>query len=290
MSRLYPAVHVTWLSRPDDDRLDRWLAEIDDDRPTAVEEHAMGLRIFFPSAIARGRAAIRLVALEPDLLCELQDVPDDDWAERSQASLGAVRVGRLVIAPPWAAGGHALTTTPEVVFTITIQPSMGFGTGHHASTRLCLRLLQELRVADAAVLDVGTGSGVLALAAATLGAARVLAIDNDEDALASARENVERNSAGGVVTLHLADLGLGSSPPGDVFDLVLANLTGAVLARLAGQLAAHVGPGGTLITSGYGPDEEQTVARAFSAAGLTFAARAQEEEWLAMTFTSRPAP
>ena len=98
MPRYYPAVEISPL-QPDDDRIEVLIAEVDDEGPTAVEEIPNGVRIFFPTPVARGRAAVRLVALEPDLTCEPVEVSDEDWAERSQSSLEPVRVGRIVVSP-----------------------------------------------------------------------------------------------------------------------------------------------------------------------------------------------
>jgi ribosomal protein L11 methyltransferase len=295
MSRLYAALDLIWPIRPDDERIEMLIAEADDESPTAIEERPDRLRIYFPSPLARGRAAVRLVALEPDLTCEPVDVPDEAWAERSQASLGAVRVGHLLVAPPWADTETGAPDPEPDVLVVTIQPSMGFGTAHHASTRLCLRLLQDLPVTGASVLDAGTGSGVLAIAAARLGAARVRAIDNDPDALISARENVGLNDMQNVVTLEEADLATseldGPTPqaPGSAsqgaFDFVLANLTGAALIRHASQLATHVRRGGSLIASGFGPEEVDDVVTALTGAGLALATRADEEGWSAARLT-----
>ena len=281
MSRLYPALDLVWSTRPAEERIDVLLAEIDADEPLGVEEIATGVRVFFPTAAARGRAAVRLIAVAPDLLCTPREISDEDWAARSQASIRAVQVGRIVVAPPWDNSGSRFSeTTPEVV-RVVILPSMGFGTGHHASTRLCLRLLQDAPLAGASVLDVGTGSGVLAIAAAKLGATRVLAIDNDADALASARENVELNQAGSVVELAAADAGAGFGQP-DGFSTVLANLTGVVLVRVAHQLASALGPSGQLIASGFMTDEVRDVVRTFEGVGLHEAARVEEDHWIAM--------
>jgi ribosomal protein L11 methyltransferase len=292
LPRIYPALDVIWQLRPDDERIDRLLADLDDDAPVAplaIEERANGIRVFFSSPAARGRAAVKLVAMAPEFTCEPVEVSDEDWAERSQQSIGAVSVGRFVVAPPWvatASGGER----------ITIQPSMGFGTAHHASTRLCLTLLQALPVSGRDVLDVGTGSGVLAIAAARLGAARVVAVDNDPDALESARENLELNNLTGAIMLEQIDLADRPSAFAKAsarldFNIVLANLTGATLIRYARVLSACMSEHGVLVTSGYGPDESDAVARAFASESLVPAAMTQEDEWVARCFQRElPAP
>ena len=174
--------------------------------PTAVEDRPGGIRVFFSKDHDRDRAIEALAASGPPPIVSVVAVADDGWAERSQAGLTQVRVGRLVVAPPWAAGRVDAETGSEPARLITILPSMGFGTGHHQSTRLCLRLLQQVELSGLNVLDVGTGSGVLAIGAWRLGATRVLGIDLDPDALASAQENVELNGADAGVHLRALDV------------------------------------------------------------------------------------
>jgi ribosomal protein L11 methyltransferase len=158
---------------------------------------------------------------------------------------------------------------------IVIEPSMGFGTGHHATTRLCLELLQGADVAGRRVIDVGTGSGVLAIAARKLGASESIGIDNDPDALINARENVERNARPGDVDIREEDLSSTSLSPADI---VTANLTGAVLQKYAGCLLRLVRPGGTLIVSGFGPEE---LADVTAALGRPASRDVQDGEWTA---------
>jgi ribosomal protein L11 methyltransferase len=145
--------------------------------------------------------------------------------------------------------------------TVIIRPSTGFGTGHHATTRLCLRALQEVRLADRFLLDVGTGSGVLAIAAVRLGAARALGIDCDEDAIRAALENLELNAGAGDVRFQIADLATARLPAADV---VTANLTGALLVRSAERIVSLVRPGGLLIVSGLLEEEREDAGRAFA--------------------------
>jgi ribosomal protein L11 methyltransferase len=277
--RTYPALDVTWSTRPDDAHIDRLLAEIDDEAPLAIEDRENGLRIFFQTTVNRGRAAARAIAFDAMAECTPCEIPDEDWAARSQSQIAAVRVGAIIVAPPWdvPAGRDDV---------IVINPGMGFGTGHHQSTRLCLSLMQQSPLSGLTVLDVGTGSGVLAVAAWKLGAASVVAIDVDEDALLCARENVALNAATGV-TLAVADLGKRPVVPFDgLFDLVFANLTGGLLARHAARLAAWIVPGGRLIVSGLTAEEVTHVLKAFTVAGLKESARADEGEWVGLALTS----
>jgi ribosomal protein L11 methyltransferase len=279
--RTYPALDITWPSRSDasdDEQAGFVMAAIDDEAPTAAEPITQGLRVFFATPAARGRAALKVAGMP--VTCSAINVPDDDWAERSQAALDPVVVGSLMVAPPDA--NAAFFPGP----VIRIQPSMGFGTGHHASTRLMLDLLQKQALADRSVLDVGTGSGVLALAARLLGAGRIVAIDPDPDALASARTNCERNQAP-QITLIEADVASAPGSLGRTFDVVLANLTGAMLVRYAGELARLGAPGGRLIVGGFQDEDASAVIAALEAAGWTFEDRSDEDGWTAIVTSPR---
>ena len=211
------------------------------------------------------------------------DVEDEDWARRTQADLPAIRVGRIIVAPPWDLP-PSTPDPPDIV--IEIEPSRGFGTGHHQSTRLCLVLLQARDLAGRTVLDVGTGSGVLAIAAAKLGATFVNAIDLDPDAIENARENIERNRVAGVVEAHVRDVSTGQIPPADV---VVANLTGTLLVRHATQLGALVRPSGSAIVAGFTVDEQILVREAFAAA-FDVTESAEEEGWWAFVLTRAVSP
>ena len=125
-------------------------------------------RLGFRDDADRARAQPALAALDRGLAIERVDLPDDDWVARSQQALTAITAGPFVVAPPW----DVPATVADGQHLIVIEPSMGFGTGHHATTRLCLRALGAVDVAGRTVVDVGTGSGVLAMAAALAGAAR----------------------------------------------------------------------------------------------------------------------
>ena len=280
--RLYAGLEVSWpgaTGNDDDPAADLVLAEVDEFHPSAVEYSPTGLRVFFSSAADRANAGAHLNHALPHCGVTPVDVSDENWAERSQAALTSVRIGGLTVAPPW----DIPAGDPHV---IVIQPSMGFGTGHHASTRLCLRLLQDAPVAGATVLDVGTGSGVLAIAAKTLGATSVVAIDFDADAVTSARECAELNGLAQEIDLRQTDLEREPAVAGEPFSLILANLTGGMLARLATRLCQLAVPAGTLIVSGVTRDEEAAVILAFQAAGATIVSRLTEEEWVGLCLSS----
>jgi ribosomal protein L11 methyltransferase len=274
--RTWPAIDVHRLSEPD--LLQASLSDLD---VVAIDERTDdSWRIFFASIEARDQAVAHLQPAFPGFAFAPVDVADEDWAARSQANLRAVRVENLIIAPPWdvpsgpqdSAGGRGRAGGQVIV----IQPSMGFGTGHHATTRLCLAALQQFNLRGSTILDVGTGSGVLAIAAHRLGAARVIAIDDDPDAVQSARENAQLN--GVAIDFRVADL---RTIVLARFDLVLANLTGGLLMHTAGRLQDLTTPRGPMILSGFTRDEEPAVLATF--ARLRMVDRSQEEEWVCVT-------
>ena len=258
--------------------LDAIAAAVDDLRPSALDEPAPDhVRAFFESASDRDRALTAVVSAYGERVrARAIRVSDESWAARSQADLPAIRVGRLVVAPPWS----TIPDPDPADVVVTIRPALGFGSGHHPTTRLALRGLQALDLGGRRVLDLGTGSGILAIAAAKLGARRATGIDRDPDALDSAREAVDANGVAAEVELRrrdIADLEPANAP------IVLANLTGAALIRLAPVVAALVEPGGSLILSGILTEEEAAVAAVYREHGR-LAWREQEDEWVAMTF------
>jgi ribosomal protein L11 methyltransferase len=287
-ARSYPAIAVRWADAPAPELVEHLLAAIDEARPTAVEEQPSGVRVFFSTTEDRDRAQALATRAAPAADVVALSVSDEAWAERSQASLLAVRVGRVVVTPPWRIAEDSGSRSDDDI-VITIVPSMGFGTGHHASTRLCLALLQKQRIGDVAGLDVGTGSGVLAVAMSRLGARLVTAIDSDPDAIVSARESVALNGVTESVTVECRDLAAIAPSPDGTFGIVTANLTGAPLQRFAATLAAAVTPGGVLIVSGFQEDDEAAVRDAFVRAGLSAADRALEDGWVALQLVPNPA-
>ena len=154
---------------------------------------------------------------------------------------------------------------------------MGFGTGHHATTRMCLRLLSEIDVVDQTVLDLGTGSGVLSMAAALMGARSVVGIDVDQDAINSAETSANLNTLPDTITVLVSDF---RNDPPKPADIVLANLTGGMLTSSAVAISALVRPHGQLVLSGFDHTEVDRVLAAF--ASFTERRRLSEDNWIAL--------
>ena len=279
---------------------DTLAASIDDFSPVAVQELAelplppgglwdptfppppdppaapLQWRVFFSTAADRDAALNALGERYPDLEVSSEDVPDEDWAARSQQSLKAVTSGRFIVAPPWDVPSNARETV------IVVEPSRGFGTGHHASTRLCLRAFSDLDARGWRVLDLGTGSGVLAMAAFLSGARTVIAVDVDPDAIDSARHSATLNPHVGHIDWLVADF---RSPGWDAvsggpFDLILANLTGGMLRSSAPRIRQLLKNRGTLVCSGFDESERAHVEEALQ---LVPVAAFVEEGWVGLT-------
>jgi ribosomal protein L11 methyltransferase len=280
----HPALDVLWPARPEIEVVDRLLALVDDTGPTAIEEQALGVRIHFRTPRSRDLARDLIGSAHPSAAVSPVAVPDQGWAERSQASLTAVRVGRVTVTPPaWAEHVRAEAGDDDLV--VVVAPSMGFGTGHHPSTRLCLELLQICSLRERSMLDVGTGSGVLALSAWRLGASRVIAFDVDADALTSARANLVLNGAGDAIELLELDLARGAEGLKGTFDVVAANLNGFLIGQAAGPLCRAVTAGGSLIVGGFEAAERHTVEDALLVLGLKTADQVDEDGWVALRLT-----
>ena len=264
----YPAVDVSAAN------IDLLYCALDDFSPTAIEERTAGLRAFFLTSADRDAAQ---AALSKQFDSSPIDVPDDDWARRSQEGLQPVTIGRITIVPNRQSSIQSASSSVQAAMVV-IAPSMGFGTGHHATTRLCLAALQDLDLRSKSVLDIGTGSGVLAIAARVLGADRATGVDSDPDAIQSARENLTLNPAVSGVAFEVADLATAHLAPADV---VTANLTGALLARAATTLLDATAPGGVLILSGLMTSERDQVATAFGAGAIV--EERVEDEWIGLT-------
>lgn len=209
------------------------------------------------------------------LALEVKEVQDADWAENWKQYYKPFRVGgSLVVKPTWESYEPQ---AGDVI--IQLDPGMAFGTGTHETTYMCLELLEKHLAHGMRVMDVGTGSGILAIAAAKLRAGSVLAIDIDPDAVKVAKENVELNGVSGGVKVVCGDLVKGEAM---ACDLAVANIVADAICMLAGPLTRHLLPGGLLICSGIIKEREQDVLDAAQQAGYALAERAAKGEWVAL--------
>lgn len=202
-------------------------------------------------------------------------VAETDWAEAWKQHLTVLHVGRrLVIRPSW------LPYTPaEGEVVVELDPGMAFGTGTHPTTQMCLLALEDWMRPGARVLDLGTGSGILAIVAAKLGAGRVLALDTDPQAVGVARENVYRNRVADRVRVARGSLAQAVGR----FDVVVVNILARVLIEMAEQgLARRLAQEGRLIVAGLLAGQEEEVRDAFQRAGLAVVGRRQVEDWVAL--------
>jgi ribosomal protein L11 methyltransferase len=257
--------------------------------PDEVKAGDYLLKVYFPptadSESLRRDIRDRLVWLAditPGLvpvLPEVRPVRQEDWAEGWKQHFSAVRIGtRLVVKPSWES-----FPAKEGDAVVTLDPGMAFGTGTHGTTRLCLEALArrfEQAPPPESVLDVGTGSGILAIAAVALGAARVLACDIDPTACLTARENARLNGIGQeleVTDRPLADLE-------GTFQVVLANILAEENIRLAPQLIDKLAAGGSLILSGILQEKEDLVIDAFRTFKLVDPDVCRQEEWSCLIY------
>lgn len=204
---------------------------------------------------------------------EIVSLENKNWAEAWREHFHVLRIGhRFVIRPSWRS--HEPQETDLV---ITLDPGMAFGTGLHPSTRLCVLALEDAMQPGMTVLDLGTGSGILAIAAAHLGAAHVLAVDNDPVAAQAADENVLANGFRGIVDVRLGSL----ADVQGAFDIVVVNiLAPVILDMLSSGLSSRVRPGGQVIAAGILDAQADDVLRALEARGLRPVDRLLEKDWV----------
>ena len=201
----------------------------------------------------------------------LRTVQEEDWANAWKAFFKPMRVGRhLVVTPPWETPDLGPSDIPLI-----IDPGMAFGTGSHPTTQLCLAALEDFVRPGLTVADVGTGSGILAIAAAKLGASAVVANDIEPPSVQIAADNADVNSV--VVTTQVP-------LPEGAYDVVVANILADVIIGLADELAARVKPGGLFIGSGVIDTREADVRRAVEAAGFTSLETRRQADWVALVF------
>jgi ribosomal protein L11 methyltransferase len=249
------------------------------------------LKTYFPQDGSEKRAirslrrylrSLRIIHPEiSSIRIETTSVPDQDWGQNWKRFFKPFQVtSRVVIKPPWSS-----FRLKKGQISIDITPGMAFGTGTHATTKLCIRALERyLKRKQVSVLDVGTGSGILSIVAARLGAGEVLGLDTDGVAVAMAKENVKQNRVSDTVKISRGSIGNARKK----FDVVVANIDLKRLRKMRCPLLHHLRSSGFLILSGILEGEEVRISQYYTETGLLRWAKAsQEEEWVCLTFQKK---
>ena len=242
------------------------------------------LRTYLPAAsrqrLARIEVGVKLVSLlEPmgDLI--VKEVPEADWQNSWKSHFDLLKIGRrLVIKPSWIDYEHQ---SGEVI--VEIDPGMAFGTGYHPTTYTCLQALEQLVRTGASVLDLGAGSGILSIASLGLGAARVVALDIDSQAVRAARQNFRRTKTTEQVTLAQGSLPHGAAGPGQ-FDVVVANISARAICDRAPFICPALAAQGALIASGMVLGQETQVVATFKELGYSVIQEWSRDDWTTLAF------
>ena len=227
----------------------------------------------------------RFAACGLSCFIETVGLDEEDWANNWKEFYKPQHIGKhILVLPPWE---KCEIRDDDVV--IVMDPGMAFGTGTHETTRLCLQMLEKHLQKGAKVLDVGTGSGILAIAAAKLGADCVKAYDIDAVAVRVAKENIDANGAADKVSCGQSDLLRGVDKSAAPYDFVCANIVADILVRLAPDVGAYMAPGAKLAAAGIIEGRRNDVAEAMTAGGLTLVDEARENDWVVLVFEKKGA-
>lgn len=206
---------------------------------------------------------------------EVRSFEERNWNEEWEKTIKPMHVTpRIVVAPTWQSYKPS-----DGELLLTIDPKMSFGTGYHESTRLVLRILERIITPGCTLLDVGTGTGILAIAAVALGAARAVGVDNDHWSYENARENVRLNQVENRVTIVLGEV---SSLSLERFDVIAANIQPNVIEPMLPRLRTLLAPNGMMVLSGLLLEDEEPIVRATHALEMTVVERLTENEWIAL--------
>jgi len=229
-------------------------------------------------SVAFVKERLDLMGIEYELT--LSGMKEEDWANSWKKYYKPIRIAhRLMVVPTWEE-----YEPKEGDLILKMDPGMAFGTGTHETTRLCATLTEDYMKPGARVLDVGTGSGILAIAASKLGAEEVMAYDIDPVAVRVAQENCDVNGCTNV-TCGISDLLAGVDTKGGLYDFVCANIVADIIVRMAGDIICYMKPGGLLAVSGIIDTQADRVRAALEQGGLAHILTRAENDWNAMLFT-----
>lgn len=263
--------------------------EIADDQDSADQAYIIGYLAGDDPGLSDKLAAIRSYLADifeqlpqfPQASLALDSIEDQDWHRKWKESFKPFHLSdTIVVKPSW----EEYSPNPDEK-VIEIDPGMAFGTGLHASTRLATELMESrfssIPSLPESVLDVGTGTGILAIGAALLGCKKITAIDNDPDAIAAAVDNIAANRLTGMIKASTTDLAELTGP----YEMILANIIHNTLVEMAPTLAKLLAPGGVLILAGIlSGKQAENIISIYNDAGLTMIERRSSGEWSALSF------
>jgi ribosomal protein L11 methyltransferase len=236
----------------------------------------------FTETLEEAEACVEVIqGVSPELVARIEELEDRDWVTLSLEGLPPVSAG-----PFFVAGSHALAKMAPGKIAVLIEAGPAFGTGHHGTTLGCLLALDEVRRRHAIgkVLDLGTGSGVLAIAAMKAGAHSAIGTDIDFDSVRVANENAVKNHVTGFTALHITGANSPRIRQRGPYDTVFANILMKPLIGLAPTIAPLTAPGGTIILSGLLHHQAAPVRNAFASRGLSFHRRIKQDGWSTLVF------
>ena len=248
------------------------------ERPNAI------LRTYMPQTPAY-RSNREMIHIGVELIAKItelsgleeRDIAEQEWEDAWKAHFTPLRIGeKLVVQPPWRRGEER---PGDIV--IEIDPGLAFGTGHHPTTHRVLEAMERLLKPGQNVLDVGSGSGILTVGAAKLGAGKIIGVEIDNIALKAGRANLRANGVSGAARFYAGTLPNPHVPDGWA-DLVLANVNSVALVKLAPGLANAVRPGGWLVAAGILTERQRSVEDAFQTANLRIDRRIYDDDWVVL--------
>ncbi|MGI6167167.1 MAG: 50S ribosomal protein L11 methyltransferase [Eubacteriales bacterium] len=274
------------IEDPDDIDLSTYCGELVDESILKADKTRAAVSVFIPPDGDPGRE-LELIrkrmsdaGVEGEI--EIEEVREEDWADSWKAYYKPLKIGRVVIVPRWE---EYLPGEGEII--VSMDPGMAFGTGAQETTRLLVGLLQKYTKPGCRVLDVGCGSGILAICAARLSAGVCRGYDIDPLAVRVASENIELNGVADKVTCKVSDLFSGVSLEGGGYDIICANIVADVIIRMAPDVTRFLNEGGVLLASGIISERAEEVAAKCSEHRLCEIERLEDNGWCAIVFGAR---
>lgn len=248
---------------------------------TGLVDGANGLTAYFePSRFPKADALAELLRTNTQCRIEIKKIPAQDWESEWKKNFKPKKISKhFIVRPSWE---KYKKKKNEIV--LIIDPKMSFGTGTHETTQLMTRLMEK-HLSKGAILDIGTGTGILAIAAAKLGCKKIYALDVDEHSYENALENIRRNRCGSRIEVLQTEVGKRPSSWPDKYETILANIQKNVILELLDSIRRLLSPRGVLLVSGILTDEDENMRRAFTDHRFKIIEFLQDGEWVAYALT-----